>query len=71
MIYRAEKQNFTSTAPLAGFTDANQISSYATMAMAWAISEKLISGYPDQTLRPQNTATRAQFAAIVTRLCAQ
>ena len=36
---------------------------------AWAVREGLISGMDDGTLAPQGTATRAQVATILMRLC--
>lgn len=49
------------------FTDANKVSSYATDAMAWAISEGLITGTDEELLDPQGNATRAQVAMILMR----
>ena len=47
---------------LAEYTDADQISSYATTAMQWANENGLITGRTDTTLVPQGTATRAEVA---------
>ena len=52
---------------LGAFTDAAQVSSYATKAMVWANANSLINGYSDNTVRPLNTATRGQSAAIIYR----
>lgn len=52
---------------LGAFTDAGQISSYATKAMVWANGNSLVNGYSDNTVRPFGTATRGQSAAIIYR----
>ena len=54
---------------LAGFTDADKISSYALQAMNWAVGRGIIGGYNDGTLDPQGSATRAQAAAMLQRFC--
>ena len=54
---------------LAEYTDADQISSYATAAMQWANENGLITGRTDTTLVPQGTATRAEVATILMRFC--
>ena len=45
---------------LATYTDADQISSYATTAMQWANENGLIIGGTDTTLAPHGTAIRAE-----------
>lgn len=52
---------------LAGFTDADRVSSYAIDAMRWAVSTGIIGGMGNGTLAPQGNATRAQVAAILMR----
>ena len=59
----------TQKANLSGYTDAGQISAYATDAMAWANAEGLINGVTTTTLDPTGSATRAQVAAILHRFC--
>lgn len=54
-------------ADLDGYIDAENISSWATETMSWAVAEGLISGVTNDTLAPQESATRAQVAAIVQR----
>ena len=56
-------------ADLSGYTDAASISDYAKDALAWANAQKLITGVTDTTLNPQGSATRAQVATILMRLC--
>lgn len=56
---------------LASFSDAGKISSYATDAVNWAVGEGLISGVGNNTLAPQNSATRAQVATILMRYTAE
>lgn len=47
------------------FKDSSQISEWARQAVAAATQKRLLNGYPDNTFRPQNLATRAQAAAVI------
>lgn len=49
------------------FTDSQAIASWAREAVAVAYTRQLISGYPDNTFRPQNLATRAEAVSVITR----
>lgn len=57
----------TSVATLAAFSDADSVSTWAKVAIEWTVSSNLINGYPDGTLKPQGTATRAEVAVIFER----
>ena len=50
---------------LSGFSDADGVSSWALGSMKWAVSEEIIRGYEDGTLRPKDTATRAEIAQAI------
>lgn len=56
-------------ADLSVYTDAAQVSAYATDAMAWANGAQLITGTSATTLTPAGNATRAQVATILMRFC--
>ena len=56
-------------ADLSVYTDATQVSTYATDAMAWANGAQLITGTSQATLTPAGNATRAQVATILMRFC--
>lgn len=56
-------------ADLSVYTDAAQVSTYATDAMAWANGAQLITGTSATTLTPAGNATRAQVATILMRSC--
>lgn len=56
-------------ADLSVYTDAAQVSTYATNAMAWANGAQLITGTSQTTLTPAGNATRAQVATILMRFC--
>lgn len=58
----------TAQASLDGFPDQAKVSSYAREAMAWSVSTGLIGGM-DGLLVPGGSATRAQAATILMRLC--
>ena len=47
------------------FSDRDETSSYAEWAMDWAISEGLLGGFPDGTIRPKAYTERAQMAVIM------
>lgn len=53
---------------LSVFSDAQSVSDYALEAMQWAVSSGLINGMGGK-LNPQGTATRAQVAALLQRIC--
>ncbi|RJR32755.1 MAG: DUF4430 domain-containing protein [Deltaproteobacteria bacterium] len=50
------------------FKDDGLISGWAREAVAIAVDKGLLKGYPDQTMRPQGLATRAEVAATLKRL---
>jgi hypothetical protein len=50
------------------FDDYDSISSYASEAMAWAVSVGLIQGSGNM-LNPQSSATRAEVATMLQRFC--
>jgi len=56
---------------LDGYTDAESVSSWAYDAMAWAVEIGLIGTDAETELTPNGTATRAQVAALMERLCAK
>lgn len=59
------------TGDLSGYTDADLVADYAVDAMTWAVGEGVISGIGDNTLAPDNTASRAQMATVLTRYNAE
>lgn len=74
ILYRYAKQKGYDTEgvgddiDLTAYADGTEVSDYAAAAMRWAIASGLVNGYEDSTLRPRNTATRAEVAAIMQRL---
>ncbi len=65
-LYRYDGQN-PATADLSAFSDAGDISGYASDAFVWAVSKGYIKGVTNSTLAPQSTATRAQAATMLSR----
>lgn len=51
------------------FTDAGSISKYARSAVSLCQLSGIISGMPDGSFAPKKSATRAEVAAMLTRLC--
>lgn len=71
-LYRyAQDQGYDTSAraDLSGYSDAGLVSSYATEALSWANATGLITGTTGTTLSPQDSATRAQVATILSRFC--
>lgn len=63
MIIKAAK--LAATGETAGFVDSNQISPWAVGAVNTAYYNQLMSGYPDQTFRPANHASRAEAVSVI------
>lgn len=53
---------------LASYPDSKRVSSFATVAMAWAIKNGIISGKSGGNLAPVATASRAEIASIIMRM---
>ena len=66
MLYRSVGSPAVSGS-VGDFGDAASVSSWASDAMIWAVQNGIIGGYEDSTLRPQNTATRTEVAAMLQR----
>ena len=47
------------------FTDSGSISDWAKSSMAAAVKNGIINGYPDNTVRPQGNATRAEAVTVI------
>jgi hypothetical protein len=54
-------------ASLDGVPDAAGISPWAVDAFKWAVETGIISGYEDKSVKPQNSAIRAEVAAMIMR----
>jgi hypothetical protein len=49
------------------FSDVDKVNNYAKDAIEWAIEQEIIKGYPDDTLQPFGTTTRAELATMLLR----
>ena len=49
------------------FADSGDVSDWAYSAVAWAVNQGIIIGYPDNTFRPNNVMLRAELAAMMHR----
>ncbi|WP_405171166.1 Ig-like domain-containing protein [Paenibacillus sp. FSL H8-0280] len=47
------------------FSDQNEIGAWAKMAVSQAVQEGILSGYPDDTFRPNANITRAEMIVMV------
>ena len=55
-------------AELEGFADAEEIQDWAEEAMAWAVTQGILTGTSDTAVSPAMTLTRAQLAVILDRM---
>ena len=55
------------TEALSAFTDAETVSTYYTAELAAAVEKGVLKGYGDHTLRPQNTISRIEAMALLSR----
>lgn len=52
---------------LINYSDFRRIAAYSANYMAYAVSERLLTGYADGTLRPEQSMTRAEALALINR----
>lgn len=67
LLYRFLGEPTVEEDALSRFTDAGNVMDYARDAMTWAVSVGIVEGYTDNTLRPRQTVTRAELAALMVR----
>ncbi len=67
LLYRYLGEPAVDNSALDGFSDKNSVQVYARNAMRWAVSNGIVKGYQDNTLRPEKTITRAELATIMVR----
>ncbi len=70
ILYRyaqLREYDVSDTADLSEFKDCDTVGKFAQPAMSWAVASGLVQGYTDGTLKPADSATRAQLAAILMR----
>lgn len=65
VLARALKLDTADTSNLDNYQDSNQIADYAKGAVAAMLRSGYVSGYADNTIRPQNSLTREQMAQII------
>ena len=65
MLFRMAKAEAVETS--ADFTDISEVSDWAVDAVNWAVSEGIISGFEDRTLRPAGEVTVAEVIAAAVR----
>lgn len=69
MLYRYAAEPSVS-ADLSAYTDAVSISPYAEKAVEWCVAKGILNGKSATRLAPQDTATRAECAAMLQRFAA-
>lgn len=65
MNYIGADLSVSANANIPNYTDASEISEYASDALQWACGAGIINGYPDGSLAPKSSITRAEFAAMI------
>ncbi len=50
------------------YSDSAEISDYALYQISWANEKGIVKGYPDNTFKPKNNATRAEAVTMLQRL---
>lgn len=65
ILYNIAGQPAADPAVLNSYTDKNQISDFAVNALAWSVTNKIVSGMTPTTVAPQNPTARGQAARIV------
>ena len=68
MQYIGEDVSTGDNTNILSFTDAADVSEYAIPAIQWACGDGIISGYPDGSLAPKSGITRAEFAAMISKI---
>ena len=66
MLHRWQGSPDAPTLPT-GFSDWADVSEYSREAMAWAVDQGIVSG-SNGSLKPRDNATRAEAAAMITRM---
>ena len=67
MRYAAfQKEDVSARADLSGYTDAASVPDWALENLQWAVAEGIVTGVTRTMLAPNETATRAQLATILT-----
>ncbi|MFA7147739.1 MAG: S8 family serine peptidase [Syntrophomonadaceae bacterium] len=56
--------------PSADFIDRSEISSWALNPIDYAVSQGIVSGYPDNTFKPRQNLTRAEVAVLLEQFLA-
>ena len=68
---RYKGEDVSARASLDAYSDAENVSTWATDTMQWAVAKGLLTGVTADTLQPQGAATRAQVAAISQRFLSE
>jgi len=67
MLLRALRIEIDNEAGAVSFSDQDSIPKWATQAIRTAVAKGILTGYPDGTLKPVQTVSRSEMAAMVSR----
>lgn len=65
IIGRTIAKDVTDTSALAAYKDGAKVADYAKAYVSYLISERIIAGYPDMTIKPDASTTRAEAVKII------
>lgn len=68
ILFNAVKDKLSEEEDKPEFVDSEEISGYAKAAIGYFAKKGIINGYEDNTFKPKNTITRAEFAVILAKL---
>ena len=66
--FKGEDIENRENATIFGYSDFSKISEYAISSLQWAVSRGVLEGKSKNTLNPRDCVTRAELAAILTRI---
>lgn len=66
MVIKAARLNVVSGGRV--FADSDRVSAWAKDAVAAASGNNIITGYPDNTFRPKDNATRSEAATVIEKV---
>ncbi len=66
--YKGHDVSIGDNTNILSYKDAAEVSEYALPALQWACGAGVVNGYPDGTLAPKASITRAEFAAVINKI---
>ncbi|NHN35530.1 S-layer homology domain-containing protein [Paenibacillus sp. S3N08] len=67
MLLRTQQIEISNESSAMPFSDKESVPEWARLAIQTAVAKGVLDGYEDGTLRPQQTVSRAEMAAMVSK----